>query len=273
MKKLMILLMVVALFLGLSTEIMAQTATPRTALAAAVTASQTTLTVLSVTGVSTPTAANPQWMFVDGELMRVTDMSSTTLTVQRGQNGTAASAHQSSAMAFIGPSNAFITTDLFGQCTRTAEPYLPRINVRNGNVFDCILSGTDSTTYLAPTSTTSEWVSVNFLQVGRALPYKKLPLSATTYTLLASDEILGYRTNVAGTITIPAITGAPGKRYIIQLEHTGMPSLTIATSSGQLINGATSIVIPFVGKSGTYASYSGVVVYSDGQNWFASTGP
>jgi hypothetical protein len=99
-------------------------------------------------------------------------------------------------------------------------------------------------------------------QRAQALPYKKLPILSTTYTTLPSDRIVGYNTNVNGTITLCACIGNPGQQQQIQIEVTGTHSVTIAASGSQTINGAASIVI------GGSTSFAGVTIYSDGTNWF-----
>lgn len=261
MKTLFKILALTALIVGLQTATFAQTATVRTTLSAAITASQTTATVTSTSGVATPLSDAPQWMFIENELVRISAISGTTLTIVRGQNGTASptGGHRSGTLVWIGPTINFITTDPYGTCTRGAEIYLPKINVRNGKAWDCILSSTN---------TTNQWTAVNYQQLGNARPYKKLPVTAITYTLLPTDDIVGYNSNVAGTITIPALTGAYGKTYTIQQEVSAAVSITLTPSAGQLINGATTITFP--NQNG--ALYGGVTIYTDGLNWFASKG-
>lgn len=250
----------------------AQTATARTALSAAVTnTTATTFQLLAVSGITTPTATAPIFGYVDQELVQILSINTTALTINvlRGQGGTFASTHLNGATFFSGPSSGnnagvFINSDMQGSCTRTNWIYLPVINPKDGNIFDCILSPTTQT---GAAATTSEWVAFNAQPIGRARPYKKLAVTVTTYTLLPSDEIVGYNTNVNGTITIPALTGFIGKIYTIQSENTGVPTITIATSSGQTINGAASITMP-----GTGTAYGQVQIYSDGRNWFARAG-
>lgn len=255
------LALAVVLVLALSSGVQAQTITGRTSLTAALSATGTTITVVSTAGMTAPTATQFQYVYIDGELMRVTSITDATHAVvtRGGQNiPTVVTPHLSGATVWTGPSQVFQQNGvtLSGQCTRSQQLYLPIIDPREGRFYDCILS---------TTGTTANWVSYGGSPgTSLARPYKKLAVTATTYTLLPVDHTVGYNSNVNGTITIPALTGMIGKEFFLQIEVTGTHSLTIATSSGQLINGATSIAI------GGSTSFSGVRVYSDGQNWFAA---
>jgi hypothetical protein len=67
-----------------------------TTLSAAITASQTSFQVASATGITAPnftTGASVTYLYVDKELMLVTAVSGTLITVVRGQQGTIAAAH------------------------------------------------------------------------------------------------------------------------------------------------------------------------------------
>lgn len=268
----------------------AQTTTTRANLASALAAgSQNTLVCLnSTTGISGSTTSNQYFGYMQGEQVSIRSVNTTSncLTVVRARNGNAAAHPANEIFWFGGPGSwspnttniggagvtnpvttgsalpaVFVPTTPYGTCTRANNAYLPVINPNNGDIVDCILSSTN---------TTSEWVTINNQQLAYTMPYKKLKSTGcaagdqcTTYTALFVDHTIGYVTTGNGTITIPAITGAPDKNYRIQIETTGTQSVTIATSSGQLINGAASIVI------GGSTSFGGATIYSDGgTNWF-----
>lgn len=279
-----------ALMLGAPEIVQAQTATTNTYLSAALTAgTQYTLISLgSVTGITASTASNQYFGYMFGEQVEIRAVNSTanTVTVRRAAKGVAVGHPANEVFWYGGPASwnpntgnvggagvtnpvssgsvipaVFVPVTPYGVCTRTSNAYLPVINATTGEIADCILSSTN---------TTGEWSIVNLQQISYAVPYKKLKSSCaagnlcTTYTLLPADHTVGYVTAANGTITIPALTGVVGKSYRIQIETTGSHSVTIATSSGQLINGATSIVI------GGATSFGGATFYSDGQNWFAA---
>lgn len=291
MKTLKSVLFTVLLMVLASSGLQAQTAAVQTSLASAVGAGSRNniISVVSATSFVASTASTQSFVyFADGtnEVAQVVSINSTNITVRRAQKGIAA-AHYAGTIVYFGgnatfdpisgnvgggPGNptvgaaaalpsTFVAVNPVGRCTRTQNLFLPIVNVLTGDISDCILSPAIGSP-TAAASTTGAWFSYNPFQRGQARPYKKLAVTATTYTAQPSDNIIGYNTNVAGTITIPALTGWVGKEYWVQLEITGTTSLTIATSSGQTINGATSITI------GGSTSFSGIRIYSDGVNWF-----
>ena len=111
-----------------------------TTLNGAITATQTTLVLTSASASAGSTFGAPaagQCLLIDGELMRIVSMSSTTATVTRARSG--ASAHATSAVIWTGACNAFRTIDppnLGGNQTCTSQPR-PWINTTNGNVWFC----------------------------------------------------------------------------------------------------------------------------------------
>lgn len=117
----------------LTPRLAAQATINSTTLSAAVTAGAGTLTVASAS-----TVAAGQYLFVDAEIMQITAVSSTTLTVTRGLNGTRASRHASGAQAWTGPANYFSQSEpKAGPCTTTDEVALPRIVAITGAIFQC----------------------------------------------------------------------------------------------------------------------------------------
>lgn len=130
----------------------------RTTLSANASETATVLTVTSGTGF---TAGNGLW--IDYEQMLIRAVSSTSITVSRGQNGTRAVAHDNGDGVFTGVNTGgprggghFNAVDPpFGQdCTRGTgdASHLPWINVRTGWMWTCDV-GTDWTASLKPTLT------------------------------------------------------------------------------------------------------------------------
>ncbi len=125
-----------------------QTALNLTTLSAAVDNKQTSFAVASATGITAPVLNTAQGgiggnsgtgtilLFVDRELMKVTAISSTTVTVIRGQ-GSAKTAHVSGAKVIAGPAAAFAQFDPSGACTRTLLTYTPVVNTVTGTINDC----------------------------------------------------------------------------------------------------------------------------------------
>lgn len=114
----------------------AQTTATRTTLAADLSATATVMSVTSATGF---TVGN--FVYADAEQMLIRAISGTSITVQRGVNGTAARAHDNAEVVLTGASDHFKTNDPdFGaDCTRGSgqAAYLPWVNVRTGVVWGC----------------------------------------------------------------------------------------------------------------------------------------
>lgn len=83
------------------------------------------------------------------------------------------------------------------------------------------------------------------------------------YTLLPTDNTIAYTSlTAARTATLPSATSYTNKIYIIKDEsgNAGTSNITIATTSSQTIDGASTKVIS--------TAYGLVKVYSNGSNWF-----
>jgi len=88
------------------------------------------------------------------------------------------------------------------------------------------------------------------------------PTAAKTgnYTLTATDAVvLVSASSGANTQTLPTAVGITGTQYTIKKTDTSLNVVTIATTSSQTIDGATTNVIA--------TPYESVTVVSDGANW------
>lgn len=136
MKKILFTLLVV---LALAAPVSAQTSLTSTTLSSAVTNSQSFVVVASATGVAVGGA-----LYVDHELMKVTAVSGTRITVTRQQ---APAAHAASSTVIVVPVAAvplaLTTVDPRpGACTMSNYQFLPIINTDSGNVWLCRFIGT-----------------------------------------------------------------------------------------------------------------------------------
>lgn len=97
---------------SLAASASAQSTIDNTTISGAMTATQLTVTVASATCTGC-TVGNGTVVYVDAEAMRVVSVSatSTVFNVTRGTDGTAASAHITGAVAWIGPGNRFHASD------------------------------------------------------------------------------------------------------------------------------------------------------------------
>lgn len=118
----------------------AQTIVDNSTLSAAITATDTYVTMGSVTCTGCTFGADTL-IYVDLEAMRVerSYVSGTTMQVRRGTDGTRPAAHKSGAVTLYGPANRFYNIDpKIGACgPRSSNLFLPWINVVNGKVWTC----------------------------------------------------------------------------------------------------------------------------------------
>jgi hypothetical protein len=83
----------------------------------------------------------------------------------------------------------------------------------------------------------------------------------TSTALNATHDVVGVdATSGSNTITLPTAVGISGKRYTIKKIDSTANTVTIATTSSQTIDGATSLVIDT-----QYASY---MLISTNANWY-----
>lgn len=87
-------------------------------------------------------------------------------------------------------------------------------------------------------------------------------VKTASYTATANDTvILASAASASVTITLPSASGVAGRPYLIgRTDTTYANSVTIATTSSQTINGATTY-------TSLWAQYTYVIVVSDGANW------
>jgi len=138
------LLFGIGIWLWMVTPSAAQVILNYTTLSAAMTATATTLTLTSASAVGTATVGAPavgNMLYVEHEAMVITAITGTRVTVNRGQSGTFAAAHATSAQVFTGPGSAFRQADPPLQaCTTATMGVRPWINVINGNIWQCVSS-------------------------------------------------------------------------------------------------------------------------------------
>lgn len=115
-------------------RVFAQATVNTTTLSAAITSSQPTFRLASVS-----TVAVGQELYVGREAMLINTVNTTTAVVgvTRGFNSTLGAAHASGEVVYTGPRTYFGVTDVSGPCTASAEVSLPHFNAPAGNVFQC----------------------------------------------------------------------------------------------------------------------------------------
>lgn len=81
---------------------------------------------------------------------------------------------------------------------------------------------------------------------------------ATTYSILTTDQYLSCTGGASYTVTLPTASGVSGKTYIIKSLLTAPFVLTLATTGGETIDGATTKLLD---------RYDSLSVISNGTNW------
>lgn len=224
--------LVAVLLLGSSAFAQSNTTTQTTLAAAVTTTSTTVITVSSATGFT----ANTTYAFVDGELMAVTAVSGTNISVVRGASGTRAGTHLIGAIVHVGPVQAFRSVDPAGRCIPSEQTYLPQINYITGLIWSC---STQFGATLGGTWSATSTVSASADRV-------PVRLITGNYTVVASDYVVASKTYTGAiTVTLPSATGYLGKLLIVT-DWAGLaegsPGGRTITVSG-LINGGASDTI------------------------------
>lgn len=254
MKNLILLLAVVLAVVGISAPLQAQSNMTVTTLSAAVSRTATTIKVTSATGFSVATFPLQNAVYVDQELMLITGVSGTTITVQRGQAQSFQSAHASGAYAIAGAmtsvSNGTTTGSGFAQnspvgaCTPANNGTLPVVNVRTNQWYNC--AGDNSGNY--------SWA----LQT----PLASVPTGLTRQCTPNGLQALGMLTS-NGDAAAPLVIGT-NKTPVSGTTYYGtifIPQTTLLTGLSQL--------------NGTVASTDKVVfaLYSAGGTLVANSDP
>lgn len=170
----------------------AQATLAQTTLSAAVTsASATTVRVTSATGFSAG-----RMMFVDKEAMAITAVNGTAISVQRGAFGTTATTHLTLSPVGVGPNDHFSTTGRSGSCTSSSEKVNPVINVRNGELFDCL----NSNWSLKQVIQYVQAPLANHLSLDTQSDDRAVRINHRDYSTLTSGTSLGFSTKPAQAV-------------------------------------------------------------------------
>jgi hypothetical protein len=220
----------------------AQTVLTTTTLSSAVSATnvvQPTIQVASATGIT----AGGTLLFVDNEAMFVNSVSGTILQVSRGYYGGRVTAHNSGALVWIGPPQAFGWAFPGGYpsggCTRSAQLYLPYINTDSGAISDCI-----GGSWVGSGNATGSYGSFTTVTV----PY----IGAVAYTSVGTNTAIAAATSMYCTeLDVPAsklVTGlgvlngatvGTDKHLLILYDGTGNLIANSATA-GATTSGAST---------------------------------
>jgi len=82
----------------------------------------------------------------------------------------------------------------------------------------------------------------------------------SAYTILSTDYTIGGdATSASFAVTLPTAVGKPGQSFIIKKIDSSANTVTVATTSSQTIDGATTYIMGY--------QYQSVTVQSNGANW------
>lgn len=140
MNRILRTLLTLALLIGVTSAASAQTQVDHTRLSTAITALSPTITLVAASG-----AVSGDFVYIEGELMRLgTNTTGTTWTVRRGlgEGATPARAHATTSILWTGSGEELGKQfNVNGTCTATQERFLPFINVKENRIFDCAGAG------------------------------------------------------------------------------------------------------------------------------------
>lgn len=234
-----------------------QTATTTTTLSSSINQSQNTIVVASATGIVASAVGADQLVMINKEVMKVTAVASTTLTVQRGVKGTGASAHATLATVWAGPPSVFLNSDPVrgSTCTAANQPYLPVISVSTGTVWNCTnLStwGQDMIQYISPTdctfAPTTSTVTNTYPQVG----------ASTLFVLNGTTNSAAGTTTLTCNILLPTKVGTSNGLVLSDITLFIGSQTTAPTSLGTSTLG--SITFPAAATTETASTVTPVAV-------------
>jgi hypothetical protein len=132
------------------------------------------------------------------------------------------------------------------------------VRIQNASGGANVLVADTSNTRIAIGGTTP----TSTLDVRGSLGLNRTGVADTAYSILGTDCIIAYTSLTAGrTATLPTAASVTGRTYLVK-DETGTAAtnnITVATTSSQTIDGASTYVIS--------TNYGWVAVYSDGTNW------
>jgi len=130
---------------------------------------------------------------------------------------------------------------------------------RISTASDAALSNPANGQALLYDASTQKWTN------GAILASTTVTRTVTTATTLASNDGVVFvdPTSAAFTVTLPTAVGFSG-RYTVTSTGSSSNVVTVATTSSQTIDGASTVT---VGTQASGATYKSVDVVSNGSNW------
>jgi hypothetical protein len=216
-----ILSLTIALLAASAVHAQTTNLTPTTLSAAIANSKDVSMVVASATGFTAGTTV----AYIDRELVSVKSVSGTTIGIIRGQAGTSAAIHASSANVFVwNPANVgpFFNGLPQGKCTRSAELYLPRIDLKSGTISDCLNSTWTAGDYIGGSGTSAKWRVLSPEPGGTA--YTSLNTNGTTVgstTMYCTEVFLATNKLLTGIALLNGTTVGADKQYVALFDAGG----------------------------------------------------
>jgi len=210
-------------------------------------------TVTSVTGISTDgiTVATGTTTPVIGASQATSSQRGTALLYTSTGASTTGSIDQNTTTTLLAAKEPVITSGTTAQYIR-GDKTLSTLNTDIGTSTFTI-SATLSTAPISSATTLGGNLKLLQNQINAMSAYSA---KTASYTLTATDYTVTLTSGTA-TFTLPTAVGITGKIYIVKNKGAGV--LTIATTSSQTMDGATTATIS--------TTYAGRVLQSNGANW------
>jgi hypothetical protein len=245
----------VLLIVGAVAPAQAQTALNSSTLSAAVGLNDESITVTSAS-----TLEAGQLLVVGREAMQILSVNSTTIGVSRGQIGTAKMAHPTAALFYSGAKERFGSGSRpLGACTRSAQRYLPYIQLPTGDVWDCP-TGTGVWALMNPEgvqTAKSVWFNLDNgsgTTIDDVLVVSKRPIRILACRAVEVDATAG--TVAAGNWKVGTTVG--GAEVVAATAYTNSATVGTATA-GTIVSGAVAA------DTAVYVRHTGVAATAAGQ--------
>ena len=189
-----------------------------TTLSAAITATQTTFTLASGTGIVVPnfTATPPGtivgtvgYLLIEQELMQIQQVNGAVVTVQRGYNGSLAVPHAITSPVLSGFSQDFFA---FVPSQKSDQPYLPLSIAFGGPVTGAVITPTAAFCHFTGTTALTTINLPNYLNLGGAYPgyYPENPIAGAQVNLVFDGSAAGLTWTAAVNIGVAGTLAAAG---------------------------------------------------------------
>ncbi len=226
------------------------------ALSAAVSSTTaTTLTVDSASGMS-----QGQWLYVDREAMRITDVSGTTITVIRGIQGIVTT-HGAGATVYVAASSAFNLAPPPNNSCSTPSTLNLYIDVQGGGIYQCVNQVWRTLNIVGP-------APVGSVLVGNG-PYAPPSFTTISASGVAPADATYLLKTANSALPNAQAMGALSTGLVFNTTTTGVQSTVVCATAGTVLIGGAP---PTCSATPTVTSMTlGTLTFSGGQSLVGTT--